>query len=47
LYAAGEIMPGQAVIDLLRDAEASGLVAEIGRAEVQRIVDAAFGWRHP
>jgi hypothetical protein len=35
-------------VDVLqRDAERSGLVAEIGQDEVQRIMSAAFGFRLP
>ena len=47
LYAAGEYELHEAIDQLQRDAEASGLVAELGQDEVQRILGAAFGWgRH-
>ncbi len=44
LWTAGEILWLAEAVDVLqKDAEASGLVAEIGMDEVQRILSAAFG----
>jgi hypothetical protein len=45
-FAEGKLMLWQAIEPLKLDAEASGLIEEIGKAEVERIIAAGFGWRH-
>jgi hypothetical protein len=47
LFAAGEFMLWQAIEPLKHDAKASGLQDQIGENEVERIIAAGFGWRHP